>query len=178
MTLFGLPMETIYFYLLILFGFLTIIYLFFGDVIEGIGGASGFLNPALFLAFVIFFSVNGYIFERVTSINSFIILAISIGIAIILSTILNVFVLIPLSNAEGSLSYTEDSLIGRVGKIIIPIPEDGYGEIFIESNSGMISKPAASMDKVSIQEGTHVLVLEITNGVLYVVPYEDKLRSV
>lgn len=55
MTLFGMPIETIYLILLIASGSLTILYLFFGDVLEGLGEAAGFLNPILILAFITFF---------------------------------------------------------------------------------------------------------------------------
>lgn len=172
MTLFGTPIDTIYLILLIVSGSLTVLYLFFGDVLEGIGEATGFLHPILILVFITFFSAAGYIFEVVTSLNSFVIMAISAGIALLLDTLLNVFVLIPMSSAEQSLGYTEQSLEGRVGKIIVSIPEQGFGELVIESYSGMISKPAASFKQTPIAEGSEVLVIEVKNGVLYVVPYQ------
>src|SRR5699024_884282 len=88
-------------------------------------------------------------------------------------TLLNVFVLVPMSTAEESLTYTEDSLRGRVGKIIVPIPEGGFGEIVIRSKSGLISKPAAHYDTGMIDAGKRVLVIDNQQGVLLVVPYED-----
>ncbi|MCM3111013.1 hypothetical protein [Lederbergia lenta] len=172
MTLFGMPIETIYLILLIVSGSLTILYLFFGDVLEGIAEATGFLNPVLILAFITFFSAGGYILEKITSLNSFIIIIIAALVSVLLDVLLNVFVLIPMASAEQSLSYTEKSLEGRVGKIIISIPENGYGEVVIESYSGMISKPAASFEDTPIDEGEEVLVIEVKSGVLYVIPYQ------
>lgn len=172
MTLFGTPIETIYLILLIISGSLTILYLFFGDVLEGLGEAAGFLNPILILAFITFFSAGGYILETVTSMNSFLIMGISALAALLLDTILNVFVLVPMSSAEQSLTYTEKSLEGRMGKVIISIPEEGFGEVVIESYSGMISKPAASLENTEIPEGTEILVIEVKDGVLHVMPYE------
>ncbi|CAM3912853.1 hypothetical protein [Lederbergia lenta] len=172
MTLFSMPIETIYLILLIVSGSLTILYLFFGDVLEGIAEATGFLNPVLILAFITFFSAGGYILEKITSLNSFIIIIIAALVSVLLDVLLNVFVLIPMASAEQSLSYTEKSLEGRVGKIIISIPENGYGEVVIESYSGMISKPAASFEDTPIDEGEEVLVIEVKSGVLYVIPYQ------
>lgn len=172
MTLFGFTLETIYLIVLIISGCLTILYLFFGDMLEGIGEATGFLNPVLILAFITFFAAGGFIFEKVTSLNSFIIMFISAGISVLLDVLLNVFVLVPMKSAEQSLSYTEKSLEGRIGKIIIPIPQQGFGEVVIESSSGMISKPAASFDDVQIPEGAEVLIIEVRDSVLYVVPYK------
>ncbi len=172
MELFGTPIENIYLCVLIIAGILTILYLFFGDFIEVFGEISPFLNPALILAFITFFSAAAYILELVTSLSSIVIVILSSIIAFILAAVLNIFVFIPMKSAEESLSYTEDSLKGRVGKIILSVPEDGFGEIVIKSKSGTISKPAASYDNDLIQEGTRVLVIEVKNGVLYVVPYE------
>ena len=171
LTLFGVPIETIYLYALIIAGILIVIYLFFGDVLEGIGEET-FLNPVLILAFIVFFSTSGYVLEKVTSLHSLMIIAISAVIALIFDTLLNVFILIPLASAEESLSYTEESLKGKVGKVIIPIPDNGFGELIIENKFGTITKPAAHIENKSVAEGQNVLVLDIKNGVLYVEPYE------
>ncbi|MBS4179244.1 NfeD family protein [Lederbergia citrea] len=176
MTLFGMSIETLYLTLLIVSGSLTILYLFFGDALEGLGEAAGFLSPVLILAFISFFSAGGYILEKVTAIHSFIIIAIAAIAAVLLDILLNVFVLVPMKSAEQSLSYTEKSLEGRVGKAIISIPEQGFGEVVIESYSGMISKPAASFEDTPISEGTEVLVIEVRNGVLYVTPYQPSFK--
>lgn len=177
MMLFDTPIETIYLITLIIAGILTILYLLFGDILEVITEAISFVHPVLILSFITFFSASGYIFEVLTSFNSLLIIGISIVFSFLLTTLLNVFVLIPISSAEESLSYTEDSLKGRVGKIIIPIPENGFGEIIIDSKSGMISKPAAAYEHQPIEAGMQVLVIEIENGVLYVVPYETDLDA-
>lgn len=171
MTLFGYPIEQIYLGALIIAGILIILYLFFGDVLEAVDEAS-FINPVLILAWIIFFSASGLIFENISILSSIWVIIISTTIAFLLTVLLNVFILIPLANAEHSLSYTEESLIGRVGRIIISIPENGFGEVFIESKSGMITKPATSMENIPIEEGEQVLILKIEKGVLYVVPYE------
>lgn len=177
MTLFGFPMTEIYFWMLIMAGILIVLYLFFGDVLEAVGEVSVFLNPVLILAFIIFFSAAGYVLEWATSLSSWVIMGISASLSLTLTTLLHVFVLVPLASAEESLSYTEESLVGRVGKIIIPIPDSGFGEVFIKSKSGMISKPAASFEQKPIKEGQRVLVLENKQGVLYVVPYENDLEA-
>lgn len=176
MTLFGMSLETFYLFLLIVSGSLTLLYLFFGDFLEALDELPGFLSPVLILAFITFFSAGSYILEKATTLNSFVIMIISAIGAILLDVLLNVFVLIPMKSAEQSLSYTEKSLEGRVGKVIIPIPEQGFGEVVIESYSGMISKSAVSVDDVPIAEGTEVLVIDVKNGALYVVPYVPSFK--
>jgi membrane-bound ClpP family serine protease len=174
MEVFGLTIEAFYLTVLIITGGITLLYLLFGDFLEGIAEATGFINPTLILAFVTFTSASGYIFELLTSYNHLLIIGISVIIAIILDVFLNIFVLIPLSRAEKSLVYTTESLRGRVGDVIIPIPVDGFGEVIIKSAIGTISKSATSFENKAIAEGEKVLIIEVKDGVLKVLPYENK----
>ncbi|MGG7621033.1 NfeD family protein [Bacillus coreaensis] len=168
MELFGYPIQTIYLTTLIVSGAFTVLYIFFGDIAEA---ALDFLTT-LILAFLTFLSASGYLLELITSLNSLVILFISIVIAFILDILLNIFVLVPLSSAEESLVYTSDSLKGRVGTVLIPIPQDGFGEVVIKSSSGTISKPAVSFENEVIAEGQKVLVIDVKDGVLHVAHYE------
>lgn len=175
MELFGYSLESIYLVTLILSGVITLFYLLFADVIEGAGEALGFFNPTTILAFITILAGSGYLFESLTSLSSILIPIFGAVIALIISFLLHFFILVPLKSAEESLVYTEESLGGRVGKVIIPIPADGFGEVVIESLSGMISKPAASYDNIPIQEGNRVLVIDVVKGVLQVKDYEKAL---
>ncbi|MEW9502302.1 hypothetical protein [Jeotgalibacillus marinus] len=175
MELFGYSLENIYLVLLLLSGAIMLLYLLFGDAIEGVWGAFGLFNPTTILAFITIFSGSGYLFESISSISSFIALLISIVISLIASFLLHFFILVPLKSAEESLAYTENSLEGRVGKVIIPIPADGYGEVVIESYSGMISKPASSYNNSPIEEGERVLIIDVVSGVLQVTDYEQAI---
>jgi membrane-bound ClpP family serine protease len=173
MELFSWPLETIYFYGLVISGAVTILYLFFGDFIESVMEGIPFINPTLLFSFVTIFSASGYLGENFTRFHSGLIASFSAIIALILVALLNVFVLIPLSNAEESLVYKESDLRGRVGTVITGIPVDGFGEVLIENISGRISKPAVSFTKNEIPYGKKVLVIDVENGVLQVRVYEE-----
>ncbi|WP_075982611.1 hypothetical protein [Bacillus massilinigeriensis] len=172
MELFGNSIEIIYFSMLVISGLITLLYLFFGDVLEGTGEILGFLSPALILAFVTFFSAIAYLLELFTSFNHTLVIIIGVVGAFILDSILNIFILIPLSSAQESLAYSTNSLKGRVGKVIISIPKDGFGEIVLHNKSGTISKPAASFHHTNIKEGQSVLIIEARDGVVYVTQHE------
>ncbi len=151
MELFNMPMETIYMYGLIISGILTVLYVLFADVVHFDG--PDFLNPVIIFAFVTIFSASGYLFERLSSVNSYLlIIGISAVTALILVTLLNVFVLVPLSSAEESLVYKESDLRGRIGTVITAIPVDGFGEVMIESISGRIAKPAVGFEGEQIDK--------------------------
>lgn len=173
MELFGWPLETIYLYGLVISGAITILYLFFGDLLDGVMEGIPFINPTLIFSFMAIFSASSYLAEVFTEINSAIIAGFSALIAIILVTLLNVFLLVPLSNAEETLVYKESDLRGRIGTVITAVPVDGYGEVLIESVSGRIAKPAVSFTKTEIPYGKKVIVIDIEKGVLQVKVYEE-----
>ena len=172
MELFGLPIVQFYLYALIILALITILYVFFSDIAEGIGEGSPFLDPAVVLSFLTFTAAAGYILELVVSWDSGIILIVALAIAFVLDLLLYFFVLLPLSSAEVSLAYTEASLAGQVGKVIVPVPADGFGEVVIETVNGLISKRASGYENSSIDYGKEVLVIDVKEGTLIVKEYE------
>jgi len=170
---FGLSIESIYLITLIVVGSITVLFILFGSGLIDVSDAGGVLNPTIILSFITIFSASGYLFEMFTLISSMLILLFSLIIALILVTILNVFILIPLSKAEESLVYSANSLKGRVGKVITPIPLDGFGEVVLTDKSGTIAKSAVSFNQEEISEGVKVLVIDVQKGVLHVTPYEQ-----
>ncbi|MDW0117967.1 hypothetical protein QTL97_13565 [Sporosarcina thermotolerans] len=172
MELFGMPVINVYLTVLIIAGLATVLYLFFSDISEGIGEASPFLDPAVILAFISFTSAVGYILELMTDWNHLLILLLALATATLLDFLLYFFVLLPLKSAEVSLAYTDESLTGRVGKVIVPVPVDGFGEIVIESVNGIISKRAAGYENQPIDYGKEVLIIEVKEGTFIVKEYE------
>lgn len=172
MELFGLPIVQVYLYALIISGLVTILYVFFSDIAGGIGDGSPFLDPAIILSFITFTSAAGYILELIVDWHSGVVLGVAIAIAVVLDILLYFFVLLPLSSAEVSLAYTDESLAGQVGRVIVPIPIDGYGEIVIETINGRINKRAAGYENTAIDYGKEVLIIEVENGTFIVKEYE------
>ena len=169
----GYSLEVIYLTILIVIGCITILYLFFGDVADVSVDGIPFLDPAIILSFITFTSAVGYFFERFTGFSSVIILIIAVIVASLFTALLYYFLLVPLRSAEVSLAYTEESLEGQVGKIIVPVPIDGFGEIVIETVNGIVSKRAASFHQVEIPYDTQVLIIEMREGTAYVSVYEN-----
>ena len=172
MELFGTPIVQVYLVVLIIAALVTLLYIFFSDMAEGIGEVSPFLDPAVVLSFITFVAAVGYILELVTAWNSGIILVIALAAAFVLDLLLYFFILLPLRSAEVSMAYTDESLLGQVGKVIVPVPIDGFGEIVIETVNGLISKRAAGYENTAIEYGKEVLVIEVRNGTFIVKEYE------
>ena len=169
--------EQIYLYGLIAGGVLTLVYILVSDMLDGLFEfiPDGWFNPTLILSFVTFLSAGGYLLETLTSINSIIILIVSALVSLLLVLLLNIFVLIPLTNAEESNAYTEDDLIGRAGHVIVSIPKDGFGEVILHDSGGTVSKTAKGFDEEEIPSGKDILVIDIKDGVAYVSVKDEDL---
>ncbi len=170
MELFGASISSIYLIILIVSGICIFLTLLIADVFSA---DIGFFNPTLILAFLTILSASGYLLEKYTIMNSvFIFIISSIG-AFLVAACLHFFVFIPLSNAEESLVYNDDSLKGRVGKVLTSIPKDGYGEIMIESYSGHIVKTATGFYNEEINGSSTIVVIEVKNNIAYVIEQAD-----
>ncbi|MDW7614427.1 hypothetical protein SC499_06725 [Peribacillus simplex] len=173
MELFGVPLETVYLYGLIIFGGLTFLFILFNDIFSGLE-LPDILNPTLIFSFLTVFFSSGFLLESLTGLNGVMIAVTSLFISFTIVTLLNVFVLIPISSAEESLTFHDNDLRGRVGRVLTSVPVDGFGEVLIESISGSIAKTAASYKNEGIVSDTKVLIIEVKNGVVYVMPHENE----
>jgi len=174
--LFGYELHTVYLFLLIFVGCITILFLFFSDLLDGVFEGIPFFDPAVILSFITITSAGGFLFEKYSVLSSLIIFIISCIISAIISTLIYFFILVPLKSAEVSLAYTEESLGGQVAKVIVPIPVDGYGEVVIETVNGIISKRAAGFENEAIEYNEQVLIIEAKDGTVYVKKYESALQ--
>ncbi|WP_260858055.1 hypothetical protein [Bacillus sp. FJAT-22090] len=157
-------------YGLIGIGLITILYVLFADAIDGMD--SGILNPTTVLTFLLFICATGFILLKSTNWSEEIIIIVSLVISSILTFLLYFFVLVPLASSEVSTAYTNESLQGQIGRVIVPIPVDGFGEIVIETVSGVISKRAVGYDKEEIDYNKQVLIIDIEDGTFLVKEYE------
>lgn len=171
MEVFGMEIAQVYMYGLLIAGVLTLLYVLFADVADA-GDGLPFLNPAVLLAFSTLFFAIGFLLERATDLNSGVIIVIAAIGGAILDFLFYFFVLLPLKSAEASIAYTEQSLLGQVARVIVPIPTDGYGEVVLETYGGMISKRATGYNNEPIAQDEQVLIIEIKDGTLFVRKYQ------
>ncbi|WP_019414720.1 hypothetical protein [Paenisporosarcina sp. TG20] len=167
-----MSIEQVYLTVLVVMGISTILYIFFGDIADGIGEGIPFLNPAVLLAFGTLTSASGYILEATTLWNSWLVLVAAGTIGVGIDFLLYYFILLPMSSSEVSLAYTDESLAGQLGKVITPIPIDGYGEIVIETVNGLLHKRSTGYDNEEIDYGKEILVIDVKEGTFLVREYE------
>ncbi|OTN86490.1 hypothetical protein A5819_003325 [Enterococcus sp. 7E2_DIV0204] len=170
----GIPIETIYLYVLIICAGLAVLLVIFGDIFD----FDGPIDPMLAIPWLAFTSLFGYLGERLLGWNHLMLFLLSGAIASILVFLLNFYVLMPLKNAESTISISEKDMEGNTATVVTPIPISGMGEIQFKSVTGSISRPAAfyAPQERPIERGAQVLIIEIKDRVCYVVPYEGSLQ--
>lgn len=176
MMMFGMEMVSLYFWGLIIFGSLTLIYVLLSDVVDGAFEAIP-IDPALILSFFTVFSASGYLFEKFSPFAGWAVLGITTIISIILVTLLHVFVFVPIRSAEASLGYSDEDLKGKIAKVIISIPKDGFGEVVLSIGGSTVARSAQSFENEPIPYETEVLIIDVQKGVVFVTPYEKVLAS-
>ncbi|MBP2098002.1 membrane-bound ClpP family serine protease [Enterococcus rivorum] len=169
----GISIETIYFYVLIVCAAIAFLLVIFGDVFD----FDGPIDPMLIIPWLAFVSLFGYLGERL-HFNSLLVLLISAAIASGIVFFLNFYVLMPMRNAEATISISEKDMEGSTATVVTPIPPGGMGEIQFKSVTGSLSRPAAfyAPQDQPIERGSEVLIIEIKDRVCYVVPYEGSLK--
>lgn len=176
MTMFGMEMMQLYFWGLIVFGSLTLIYILLSDIVDGIFDVIP-VDPALILSFLTVFSASGYLLDKFSPLSDWFVLGASTVISSILVTLLHVFVFVPIRSAEASLGYSDDDMKGKLAKVIISIPKDGFGEVVLSIGGSTVSKSAQSFENEAIPYETEVLIIDVQKGVVFVTPYEKVLES-
>ncbi|WEG73880.1 hypothetical protein [Vagococcus intermedius] len=171
----AVEMTTIYFYVLIVCASLSVLLVFFGDILE----VDGPIAPILVIPWLAFSSLGGYLGEHFSGLNSFLILFISALIATVIVFFLNFYVIVPIKNADATLSSSEKDWEGRIGQVVTPIPQKGMGEILLKNVTGATTRPAKWYEvpqKNVSKQGEKVLIIEIKDRVCYVIPYDETVN--
>lgn len=160
----------------LLFGGLgiTLLYLFIGDLIEGIvGGIEGVFNPILLFSTLSIIGGAGVLLNKYTSFSEGIVLTTAIIIGFIGYIVAYYIIDLPISRAEVSTTFSVKELEGNIGEVITSIPSNGYGEIIVSTISGTLNFTAASYDGIHIPSGTRVVVIHAEQDHLLVSLFEE-----
>ena len=170
----GISIDILYIYVLIGCAVIAFLLVLFGDLFH----FDGPVDPMLIIPWLAFTSLFGYLGDRLFSLSHLTIFIISVVLSIILVFLLNFYVLMPIKNAESTISISEKDMEGNTALVVTPIPIKGMGEISFSSVTGSMSRPAAFYvpQERQLNRGEQVLIIEIKERVCYVIPYENSLK--
>ncbi|SDO38034.1 hypothetical protein [Alkalicoccus daliensis] len=175
MEVFGMPITAMYLFILVSGVFLTFLYIFVGELLEGLFdiAGDGIVNPITIIGFITLFGGLGYIGEVLGLVSSGLLIIVNLLLSAVIIVLVNFYIILPLKRTEKSMSSSIQDLKGRVGEVYTSIPADGFGEVIIRRTHGTVSKPAKSFDGEPLKEGRFVLIVDIDEeGVLLVSEYE------
>lgn len=177
-------MLEVYWGLLIGGAIFVLISIVFGELLDamfdGILGFlsldhAGFVHPLTLIGGLTMLGGMGILLTLNTSLATWAIFVLALCASILLSVSLYMFYLKPMQQAENSVAYSMQELVGSIVEVSVPIPKSGFGEVTVSKNgAGLTHHIAASWDEQEIQRDERVVVVEVKDSVLYVSPFEDK----
>jgi membrane-bound ClpP family serine protease len=160
----------------------TLITVIFGDLIGGVFDGIldilsldgyDFIQPMTLVGGVTIFGGMGILLHEYTSLKALFIIIFALVISLFLSVLMYFFYIKPMSHAENSTGYSIMEHVGKLGEVITPIPQDGYGEILLKVGAGITNEIAGSYDGIEIEAGVRVVVVEVEDSVLYVSKFDE-----
>lgn len=148
------------------------------DVLDGIFDAVSiegvdFIHPMVIVGGITSFGGTGIVLSQYTAMSPSRVALFSLLSAFIILVIVYFAYVRPMKNSENSTSFSVQDLVGKIGEVVTPVPENGCGEILIRIGAGNTNQIAASLDGEGLSMGSRVVVAEIKDHVLYVFPYEE-----
>jgi membrane protein implicated in regulation of membrane protease activity len=144
------------------------------------GGASEgvpWLNFGTITAFLAWFGGAGYLLERFYPVWFLVALGIAILSGLGGSAIVFWFLVKFLVSKEENLDPADYDMVGVLGKLSLPIRQDGTGEIIFAQEGVRRVSGARSEEGIPIPKGSEVVVTRYEKGIAYVRRWEDMARE-
>jgi len=138
--------------------------LIFGEFLEGVGGP--FLQPTVIALTLAVTGGVGLILSP--RFGSYLAFPVSAAAGLVAGFMLYRFVILPLRRLEHTSSHDKQSLIGSTAKVVLSIPQGGFGKIKYNVTGSFVTSPAKSEDGVEIRKDTEVVISYIKNNAYYV----------
>ena len=162
---------------IILFGVgvgFVLISFFLDTIVDVDAGFFSILQPKLIAVFLTVTGGFGIILS--TQFGTIITLIISVLCGLLIATLINRLVIIPLHKAQNTSTFDKQAIIGTLAKVISPIPQGGYGKIRYSVSGSVVTGPAKSQDGGEIKNGENVSIMHI-EGKTYFVKKADNTRK-
>ncbi|MEO5930801.1 MAG: NfeD family protein, partial [Candidatus Kapaibacterium sp.] len=127
-----------------------------------------FINPMTIVGGITAFGGAGILLAKYAPVGTQGVLFMAIGIAIIMSILVHLVLVVPMSRSESSLAFSQKEYVGRTALVTVPIPITGHGQVMINMGAGNICEPASSFDGESIPSKSRVVVVEVRDHTLFV----------
>ncbi len=138
---------------------------------DGHGWHLDVLKPAVVVGAITAFGGAGIMLNRYSTLSASWVLPVAIAIAAVMGALIYLLYIRPLRNAESSIGYSINDLVGRTCEVSVAIPEIGYGEVLVPIGNGLVNHTATG-DGALLPRGSKAVVVAVEQGVLVVAPLE------
>jgi len=147
-------------------GGFIVLSLIFGEVFEfdGVGGA--FLRPVVIATTLAVTGGAGLILSPMF--GSYLAFPFSAAAGLGAGFLLYRFVILPMQRLEHTSSHDKQALIGSTAKVVLGIPQGGFGKIKYNVTGSFVTSPAKSEDGVEIHKDKEVVISYIKDNAYYV----------
>jgi membrane protein implicated in regulation of membrane protease activity len=125
-------------------------------------------NFSTLMAFLTWFGGIGYLLTRHTSFIKLMVLGVAILAGLFGGAVIFWYMTKFLLRHDHSMDPSDYDLVGIIGKLSIPIRENGVGEIIYEQNGARKSHAARSESGEAIAKGEEVAITHFEKGIAYV----------
>ena len=140
--------------------------LIFGEMFEIEGVGLAFLRPTvLALAFAVMGAIGLYLSPRIGGYLAFPISAVS---GLLAGFLIHRFIIVPLHKSQHTSAHDKQALIGSVAKVVLAIPQGGFGKIRYSVTGSIVTSPAKTEDGSGVKQDTDVIITSIKNNAYYV----------
>jgi membrane protein implicated in regulation of membrane protease activity len=133
-------------------------------------------NFSAIMAFIATFGAAGYTLTHFYAVVPMLSVPAAVTAGIGGASLINLFLKRILVGRNRTLSATE--MVGTVGRLSLPIRENGFGEIVYSDGGTIHSSGARSHDGRPIEKGTEVMVTRYEKGIAWVRRLEEVLPGV
>lgn len=130
-------------------------------------------NASTVMAFLAWFGGTGYILTKHAHIAVLFALAIATLAGLVAGWMVFVFMLKLLRTGNPEMQDSDYRMEGSIGKISLPIRENGTGELIFEQNGVRRSAGARSADGQPLEKGTEVVIERYEKGIAYVKKWDE-----
>lgn len=148
----------------------AVLSLVFGDLLgfDFHPGGLPVLSPTVIAAFLTVFGGTGWLLLSQTSWTPLAAAAVSLLVALAVSTVVLFFVVIPLEAAQKGVAPSAKQMIGMEAEVITPIEPGRLGEIVYLQSGTRHSAPARTADGSAVGQGTVVTIVGENAGTFIV----------
>ena len=130
-------------------------------------------NFVTMTAFLAWFGGTGFLITRFSSIWFALGLLLSLGAGLFGAAIVFLFLTRVLISHEENMDSADYEMVGVLGRISMPIRENGTGEIIYSQAGTRRTCGARSEDGSALEKGVEIMVSRYEKGIAYVKPWEE-----